>query len=86
MEGEEVDREVSPPILKREWEEEQPDSPLWVTGELGSPTAKPLPNTRSPEGGGVEMVLVGGNKLVEVPDPEGTVQLFLLPFSFQYGR
>jgi hypothetical protein len=41
MEGKEVDREVSPPILKREREEEQPDSPLWVTGELGSPTVKP---------------------------------------------
>jgi hypothetical protein len=30
VEGEEVDRVVSPPILKRE--EEQRASPLWVTG------------------------------------------------------
>jgi hypothetical protein len=36
MEGEEVDREVSPPILKREREEVQPDSSLWVTGEPDS--------------------------------------------------
>ena len=36
VEGEEVDRVVSPPILKRVREEEQRDSPLWVTGELGS--------------------------------------------------
>jgi hypothetical protein len=75
MEGEEVNREVSPPILKREWEEEQPDSPLWLTGELGSPTVKPLPDTRSPQGGGVEMVLDGGNKLVEVPEPEDSSRM-----------
>jgi hypothetical protein len=43
VEREEVDREVSPPILKRE--KEQPDSPRWVNRELGSP-----PDTRSPEG------------------------------------
>ena len=41
-EGEEVDREVSPPILNRE---EQPDSPCGVNRELGSPL-----DTRSPEG------------------------------------
>jgi hypothetical protein len=70
MEGEEVDREVSPPILKRERKEEQPENHLWVTGELGSPTVKPPPDTWSPEGGGGEMNLVGGNKPVEVPDPE----------------
>jgi hypothetical protein len=34
VEGEEVDRVVSPPILKRE--EEQRASPLWVTGEPDS--------------------------------------------------
>ena len=50
MEGEKVDREVSPPIWKREREEEQPDSPLWVNGELGSPAIKHPPDTRSPEG------------------------------------
>ena len=60
MEGEEVDREVSPPILKREREEEPPDSLLWVSGELGSPTFKPPSDTRSPEGGGEEMDIVGG--------------------------
>ena len=70
MEEEEVDRMVSPPILKRERDEEQRVSPLWVTGELGSPTTKPPPDTRSPEGGGGEMDLLGGNKPVEVPDPE----------------
>ena len=43
MEGEEVDREVSPPILKRE--KEQLDSPRGVNRELGSP-----PDTRSSEG------------------------------------
>jgi hypothetical protein len=48
--------------LKREREEEQRASPLWVTGELGSPTVKPPPDTRSPEGGGGEMDLVGRNK------------------------
>jgi hypothetical protein len=36
----EVDKEVSPPILKREMEEEQKDGLLWVTGELGSPAIK----------------------------------------------
>jgi hypothetical protein len=61
---------VSPPILKREREEEQRASPLWVTGELGIPTVKPPPDTRSPEGGGREMDLVGRNKPVEVPVPE----------------
>jgi 4-alpha-glucanotransferase len=61
---------VSPPILKREREEEQRASPLWVTGELGIPTVKPPPDTRSPEGGGREMDLVGRNKAVEVPVPE----------------
>ena len=40
----EVYREVSPPILKRE-EKKQPDSPLWVNRELGSP-----PDTRNPVG------------------------------------
>jgi hypothetical protein len=58
---------VSPPKLKRE--EEQRASSLWVTGELGIPTVKPPPDTRSPEGGGGEMDLVGGNKPVEVPAP-----------------
>jgi hypothetical protein len=43
-EEEEVDREVSPPILNRE-EKEQPDSLHWVNRELGSP-----PDTKSPEG------------------------------------
>jgi hypothetical protein len=43
-EGEEVDREVSPPILKREREEEQNNGPLWVTGELGSPAIKNPPD------------------------------------------
>ena len=61
---------VSPPILKREREEEQRASLLWVTGELGIPTVKPPPDTRSPEGGGWEMDLVGRNKPVEVPVPE----------------
>jgi hypothetical protein len=61
---------VSPPKLKREKEEEQRASSLWVTVELGSPTVKPPPDTRSPEGGDGEMDLVGGNKPVEVPDPE----------------
>jgi len=64
MEGEEVDRVLSPPILKRVREEEQRDSPLWVTGEWGShtegrvkgtgPAVKPPPGTRSPEGEGGE--------------------------------
>ena len=85
MEGEEVDREVSTPILKGEMEEEQPDSPLWVTGELGSPTVKPPPDTRSPEGGGGggEMDLVEGNKPVEVPDPEdsSTTEESVVTFS-----
>jgi len=64
MEGEEVDRVVSPPILKRVREEEQRDSPLRATGEWGShaegrvkgtgPAVKPPPGTRSPEGGGGE--------------------------------
>ena len=85
MEGEEVDREVSTPILKGEMEEEQPDSHLWVTGELGSPTVKPPPDTRSPEGGGGEMDLVGGNKPVEVPDPEdsSTLEESVVTFSGQ---
>ena len=87
MEGEEVDREVSPPILKREREEEQPDSLLWVTGELGSPTFKPPSDTRSPEGGGGggEMDLVEGNKPVEVPDPEdsSTTEESVVTFSGQ---
>jgi hypothetical protein len=43
-EGEEVDREVSPPILNGEGKE-QPDSLHWVNREFGSP-----PDTRSPEG------------------------------------
>jgi hypothetical protein len=43
MEGEEVDREVSPPILNRE--KEQPDNFHGVNRELGNP-----PDTRSPEG------------------------------------
>ena len=46
----EVDKEVSPPILKREMEEEQKDGLLWVTGELGSPAIKNPPDTWSPEG------------------------------------
>jgi len=64
MEGEEVDRVVSPPILKRVREEEQRDSPLRVTGEWGShtedrvkgtdPAVKSPPGTRNPEGGGWE--------------------------------
>ena len=62
MEGEEVDREVSPPILKRE-EKEQPDSPRWVNRELGSP-----PDTRSPEGAarekGASQNRVGGTSVV----------------------
>ena len=85
MEGEEVDREVSPPILKRERKEEQPENHLWVTGELGSPTVKPPPDTWSPEGGGGEMNLVGGNKPVEVPDPEdsSTMEESVVKFSGQ---
>jgi len=51
VEGEGVGRVVPPPILKREREEEQRDSPLWVTGKLGSPAVKPPPGTSSPEGG-----------------------------------
>ena len=43
MEGEEVDREVSPPILNRE--KEQPDNFHGVNRELGNP-----PDTRNPEG------------------------------------
>ena len=43
-EGEEVDREVSPPILNIE-EKEQPDNLHGVNRELGNP-----PNTKSPEG------------------------------------
>jgi len=35
MEGEEVDRVVSPPMLKRVREEEQRDSSLLVTGSEG---------------------------------------------------
>ena len=54
MDGEGVGRVVTPPILKREREEEQRDSPLWVTGKLGSPAVKPPLGTRSPEGGGGE--------------------------------
>ena len=54
MEGEGVGRGVPPPILKREKEEEQRDSSLGVSGELGSPTAKPPPGTSSPEGRGEE--------------------------------
>jgi hypothetical protein len=42
--GEEVDREVSPPILNRE-EKEHPDNLHGVNRELGNP-----PDTRSPEG------------------------------------
>ena len=85
MEGKEVDREVSPPILKREREEEQLDSPLWVTGELGSLTVKPPPDTRSPEGGGGEMDIVGENKPTEVPDPENssTMEKSVVTFSRQ---
>jgi hypothetical protein len=85
MEGEEVDRELSTPILKGEMEEEQPDSPLWITGELGSPTVKPPPDTRSPEGGGGEMDLVEGNKPVEVPDPKdsSTMEESVVTFSGQ---
>ena len=76
---------VSPPILKREREEEQGVSPLCVTGELGSPTVKPPPDTRSPEEGGGEMDLVGGNKPVEVPDPEdsSTMEESVVTFSGQ---
>ena len=44
MEGEEADREVSPPILNRE-EKEQPDNLHGVKRELGNP-----PDTRSREG------------------------------------
>ena len=85
VEGEEVDREVSPSILKREREEEQPDSPLWVSGELGSPTVKPPPDTRSPEGGGGKMDIVGRNKHVEVKDPEdsSTMEESVVTFSRQ---
>jgi hypothetical protein len=74
---------VSPPKLKRE--EEQRASSLWVTGELGIPTVKPPPDTRSPEGGGGEMDLVGGNKPVEVPDPEdsSTMEESVVTFSRQ---
>ena len=43
-EGEEVDREVSPPILNIE-EKEQPDNLHGVNRELGNP-----PDTKSPEG------------------------------------
>jgi hypothetical protein len=46
VEEEEVDRVASSPILKRVREEEQRDSPIWVTGKLGS-----TPGTRSPVGG-----------------------------------
>ena len=59
VEGEEVDRLVSPPILKRDREEEQRASPLWATGELGSPTVKSPPGTRSPEGGAGRWTLLG---------------------------
>ena len=59
VEGEEVDRVVSPPILKRDRKEEQGAIPLWVTGELGSPTVKPPPGTRSPEGGAGRWTLLG---------------------------
>ena len=68
-------------------EEEQPESLLWVTGELGSPTVKPPLDTRSPEGGdgGGEMDLVGGNKPVEVSDPEdsSTMEESVVTFSGQ---
>jgi hypothetical protein len=71
--------------LKREREEEQPDSPLWVTGELGSPTVKPPPDTRSPEGGGGKMDIVGRNKHVEGKDPEdsSTMEESVVKFSGQ---
>jgi hypothetical protein len=59
MEEEEVDRMVSPPILKRERDEEQRVSPLWVTGELGSPTAKPPPDTRSRREGAGRWTFLG---------------------------
>ena len=59
VEGEEVDRVVSPPILKRDRKEEQGAIPLWVTGELGSPTVKPPPGTRSPEGEAGRWILLG---------------------------
>ena len=87
MEGEEVDRMVSPTILKREREEEQRASPLWVTGELGRQTVK-HPSTRSPEGGGGEMDFVGGNKPVEVPDPEdsSTMEESVVTFSGQQRK
>ena len=76
---------VSPPILKREREEEHGVSPLCVTGELGSPTVKSPPNTRSPEEGGGEMDHVGGNKSVEVPNPEdsSTMEESVVTFSGQ---
>ena len=64
LEGEEVNRVVLPPILKRVREEEQRDSPLRVNGKWEShaegrvkgtgPAVKPSPGTRSPEGGGGE--------------------------------
>ena len=58
-----------------------------VTGELGSPTVKPPPDTRSPEGGGGdgELDLVGGNKRVAVPDPEdsSTMEESVVTFSRQ---
>jgi hypothetical protein len=71
--------------LKREREEEQTDSPLWVSGELGSPTVKPPPDTRSPEGGGGKMDIVGRNKHVEVKDPEdsSTMEESVVTFSRQ---
>jgi hypothetical protein len=52
---------------------------------MGSPTVKPPPDTRSPEGGGGggEMDLVEGNKPVEVPDPEdsSTTEESVVTFS-----
>ena len=76
---------VSPPILKREREEEHGVSPLCVTGELGNPTVKSPPNTRSPEEGGGEMDYVGENKSVEVPNPEdsSTMEESVVTFSGQ---
>jgi hypothetical protein len=68
VEGEEVYREVSPPILKREREEEQPDGSLGVTGELGSPAIEHPPDTRSPEGAAREK---GANQNPEIHPRKG---------------
>lgn len=75
LEGEEVDRVVLSPILRRVREEEQGDSSLRVTGEWGShaegrmkgtgSAVKTPPGTRGPEGGDGEKD-AGRN-----PDDEG---------------